>query len=54
MLSMAHIRKYVPLKWKISVAHFLYAPRIRHDILSTTLLGMLLAHSDQHAPLVVK
>jgi hypothetical protein len=49
---------YAPLKGKISMAHFLYAPRIRHDILSTTLLvdltWVLVPHSAKHAPLVVK
>jgi hypothetical protein len=40
------------------MAYVLYAPRIRHDILSTTLLvgptWSFVAHSVQHAPSVVK
>jgi hypothetical protein len=38
------------------VAHIINAPWIRYDILSTTLLvgptWILVAHSDQYAPLV--
>jgi hypothetical protein len=40
------------------MAHFLYAPQIRHDILAMTLLvgptWVFVAHSAKYAPLVVK